>query len=205
MPVRSAALLLLIAAAAGAQTPARPAFVAPRWSVEATLGATSPFVSDGNGTTVRGSITPALAVLASWRTGPSTSALLGARGSVTAVRIDGGGSTYAGGTAVEGDLLAGLGWESAPALLGARSLALRAAADAVLLRGPSNVVPFEFANHSLAHLGGEIGAAVALVPSRPWTLAVTAQSYRLGATTADDPITHGGWVSRVLVGVGYGR
>lgn len=192
-------------AAASAQAPQRHTLTAPRWRVEAAVSAASPFVRDGNGTTVRAGIAPALGVTAAWTIGPRSAALLGARASATPVRIDAGGRRYGGGTAVQGDLLAGLAWLGALPMSPARPLDVHAAVEAVVLRGPGDVVPFRFANHALAHAGGEIGAAVRLTTSRPLALTVTAQTFRLGATTAGDPVTRDGWVSRVLVGVRYGR
>jgi hypothetical protein len=54
-------------------------------------------------------------------------------------------------------------------------------------------------------LSGEIGAAVRVTRGLPLYLTGAAQAFRLGGSTASDPIRETGTVMRVLVGVRHGR
>jgi len=52
---------------------------------------------------------------------------------------------------------------------------------------------------------GEVGVAVRIASAHPWYASLAAQALRLGGATTDDPIAEPGTVTRVLLGVRYGR
>ena len=174
---------------------------APDWHVEAGAAVFStPWVKDDNGTTVNGGPGPSCAAGVDWPTSTLTRVGFDARLTSLPVTIHGaGGPDVSADRAVAIDLLAIVAVRPSP------RLALHGGIGATHLHGPDAVAPFAAGNASPWRLGAEAGMEVAV--SRRWPIALTGvvHGMRVGSASDSDPVTSPGAVTRVLVGVRYGR
>lgn len=198
---RTASLIALLAAAAAplpAQSDGRP-------RLEAAVTYSTNLVEDENGTTVSYGLAPAVGAAFAWTLSSGTNAVLGARVSRAGIDIDFDGTSQSAGNGWVVDARAALerelgacGPDGAPGCT-----ALHAGLGALWATGPDDVTPFSTDRGAM--LSGEIGAAVRVTRGLPLYLTGTAQAFRLGGSTASDPLRETGTVMRVLVGVRHGR
>lgn len=198
-PARAASLILFMAAAPlAAQSDGRP-------RLEVAVAYSTNLVEDANGTTVSYGIGPAIGAGYAWTLSPALNAALGVRATRAGISID-----YADG----GSQSAGSGWvidarallerEFGPCTAETRGCAsVHGGAGVTWAGGPDDVTPFSVDRGAL--LTGEFGAAIRVAAARPLYLTGDVQAFRLGGSTAGDPIRESGTVMRVLVGVRHGR
>ena len=175
--------------------PIRQGLRAPR--LRASVGATmaTPFAEDRSGVEVSMQPGALVGLGVAWDAMMHTTFTFGLRGTRSPVRFEEDGETWSGDPVLLLDAAAGV--ERA---FGSR-LALRAGAVGAWIDGPENVVPFSVGGGSRFHLGGELGAAVWLMSSRPLALAFTAQPVRLSGSSIVQP----GTVTRFILELRYGR
>lgn len=185
--------------------PARRSIPAPRW--RATLGASAPttWADVAGGLTITTGVAPALGVAALWPVSPVTKVTLALRGATSALRLEQDGNTRSGDAVTLVDV--GLGVERAvlgrlAARAAAGQLTLGAGLDAVVVRGPSGVAPFDAA--SAVNPGAHAGVAVRLGGRSPLSVAATVQAFRFGASTVGDQPTDPGAVTRLLLELRHG-
>jgi hypothetical protein len=198
-PAHTASLILLLAAPPlFAQSDGRP-------RVEAAIVYSTNLVEDANGTSVAYALGPALGAGYAWTLSPGINAALGARVTRAGVSIDyGDGGSASAGSGWIVDARAVLERELGPCAMGTRVCAsVHAGAGATWAGGPDDVAPFTVERGAL--LTGEVGASLRVSSARPIFLTGAAQAFRLGGSTAGDPIREAGTVMRVLVGVRHGR
>ena len=197
--VATAIALLLAPLAVPAQG---PRFVSPSVRLELGAAISTPYLEDANGATVRASTAPTLALGAAWALGGDrgapTAATIDARATRSPVSVRQGGSDTPVDPAWQLDVTAG-----AEHWLG--RVGLRAGAGVTWLRGDEKVSPFRFANDSPWHLAAEVGALVRLSATRPLSMLLAAQGYRMGASAGAGPVASNGAVVRVMAAVRYGR
>lgn len=199
--------LAAVGAPAGAQEPASPAPAAPRFArptlrALAGIAVGTPFVEDGNGTTVRPGVAPLLGVEVASRVGERTAVTLALRGARPGAMVDfdaAGSDDVDGGTVTTVDVVAGVEYAVH------RRVTARGGLGLLYLEGPAELAPFRFNNGSSIHPLLDVGADVKLAHDLPLALALSWQGYRYGAATAADPIEEAGVVQRLVVGVRYGR
>ena len=161
-------------------------------------------VEDANGTTVSYALAPAVGAGVAWTLSPRTNGVIGARVSRAGIDIEFEGTSQSGGTGWVVDVRAALEREMGPCGATERGCAaLHAGVGALWATGPDDVTPFSAGQGAM--LAGEVGAAVRMTSGRPLYLTGAAQAFRLGGTTAGDPIRKAGTVMRLLVGVRHGR
>ncbi|MEJ7810215.1 MAG: hypothetical protein WKG32_07320 [Gemmatimonadaceae bacterium] len=195
---------VVVAATSGAQD--RRGVTAPRWRGEAGIAYSTPLVHDGNGTDVAPALAPTLGVAIAWDAGPRTVLAAGLRASRAGLRVDDGRADESAGAAWQADLLAGVEQQVVGcARPGARGcVSVRGAAGFGRLTGPDDVLPFRSGGSSF-HPVGEVGLAARVASARPWYASLAAQAMRIGGASTGDPIAEPGTVTRILLGVRYGR
>ena len=192
------AVLVLAPAATLAQGEVRR-LEPPRWRLELAATSTGVYARDEAGDSkVTGGLGASLGVEALWDAAEQTTAAVFARAGTAQVQVDGGsGYRTHPGTGVQLDVGAALERRVAG------RIGVRGGLGLVWLHGPDAVVPFRFQNDAI-HWAGEAGLTTTLSSRWPLSAALTYHTFRLGAASASDPV-EAGWVSRVLLGVRYGR
>jgi len=197
---RTASLIVLListAAAVSAQADGRP-------RVEAAVAYTTNLIEDENGTMVSYALAPAVGAAFAWTLSSGTNAVLGGRLSRAGVDVDFQGSSQSAGNGWVVDVRAALEREFGACSAGTRGCTvLHAGGGALWATGPDDVAPFSTDRGAM--LTGEIGIAVRVTSGMPFYLTGVAQAFRLGGSTASDPIRESGTVTRVLLGVRHGR
>lgn len=191
-------MLFLAVSPLGAQSDGRP-------RVEAGIAYSTNLVEDANGTNVSYALGPAIGAGYAWTLSPGTNAGVGARITRAGVSIDyGDGGSESAGSGWVIDARATLERELGPCAAQAPGCAsIHAGAGATWATGPDDVAPFT--SDRGAMLAGEVGAAVRVARRLPLFVTAAAQAFRLGGSTAGDPIRDAGTVMRLLVGVRHGR
>jgi hypothetical protein len=199
-------LLLTLAALAGA-THVRAQggsgggrFHRPRWRAELGAAVSTPYVKDASGPTVQAGVGPYLGGAAVWDAGDGRAVALFLRATRASVDLSLGGASWSGGSVTQLDL-GGSGEQS----VRGGWIVVRVAGDMVLLNGRDDVAPFRFGNNPSHYWGGEMTTLVRAMRDRPLYASLGLQAFRLGGNTVGNPISADGVVSRVMIGVRYGR
>lgn len=175
-----------------------------RLRFEAAVAYSTNLIEDANGTTVSFGLAPVLGAGIAWTLSQGTNAALGARVSRAGVDVDFGGGSRSAGNGWVVDIRAALEREFGACGMGSRwCTALHGGVGALWAGGPDDVAPFSTDRGAM--LTGEVGLAVRVASSLPLYLTGAAQAYRLGRSTAGDPIRESGTVTRILLGVRHGR
>ena len=194
-------LALVLPADGTAQRVPRP----PAWYAEAAIAVARPFVEDGNGTSVKPGVGPVGGVMAAWPARSRTMVTLGVQGSAFSLKLEDGGASWSGGRALQLDIMAGVEYEIAGCAARDQRgcTSLRGAAGGTWLSGSDDVLPFRFGGTGL-HPAGELGVTVRLLVRRPLSATLVAHAFRLGGSTANDPISNPGTALQFRLGARYG-